>query len=405
MERIVPTEELELKVIGGALVNHEARNVFINIQEDLFVTPTARTLAQKLKEYFSEGITDMTAITDKLSLQLNGEAQDAILMLVDAASYVPTFEEFTQSVERLRHKHKRLEIAKVLQESYKDVVKDNITSAKKKLERIVFEETSQISPTNLMEFDKFNYRTVKTGYKVFDERVGGLFCGEITTFAARPGHGKTTFAISLANNIALTGKRVVFFSVEMSAPSVVAKIASSIVKVPYRRILTGYDYTEEEYYDVVLHMEKLSDYLFVFDSIRSATDMVSIAYSYKADVVIVDFLQQMEYPLADARLSIWRIMNNLKAFAKDADIPVVMMSQVSREQERRPSTDFELSDLAESSTIEWFSATIGFLYWPYLKNGVQAGMNVLEMYVKKARFGGIGKMTFRYVPEYSIIEG
>lgn len=404
MEGVGSIATLEKKIIGGALLDENARNLFLTLEDDLFVTPILKLLATKLKEYFQQGITDMTAISDKLTMQLNGQAQDAILELVDASSFAPTYDEFAQSVSRLRHRHKRLEVAKILQESYKDVVSDNIKEARRKLEKIIFEETAEMKPADLKTFDKFEYRVVRTGYPNIDDKIGGLFCGEITTFAARPGHGKTTFGIALANKIALSGKRVVFFSVEMSAQSVIAKIASSIAKVPYRQILIGYDYTPEEYWDVAAHMEELDGRLFVFDSIRSATDMIQIAIGYRADVVIIDFLQQMEYPLADARISIWRIMNTLKTFAKEYDIPVVLFSQVNREHERRQGNDFEMSDLSESAAIEWFSATIGFLYWPYLKNGIESERNILKLIIKKARFGGIGQISLRYVPEYSIIE-
>lgn len=196
----------------------------------------------------------------------------------------------------------------------------------------------------------------KTGYSVLDRALGGgLFNGEVYIGAARPGMGKTTFAINIAERIAKSGRDVLFISLEMSGIQITAKRLSLDSGISYTRILSG-SVSELEETEITLSAARLSDRpFFTVDNAVTVSDIERYARGISnLGVVIVDYLglvQTGEKP-APRYEETTRISAMLKAAAKRINKPFLVLSQLNRENTTRADKRPTLSDLRDSGAIE-----------------------------------------------------
>ena len=217
---------------------------------------------------------------------------------------------------------------------------------------------------------------LKTGLNDFDKKIGGLHKSDLIIVAGRPSMGKTAFATNIASNICNKKSKenktnVLFFSLEMSSEQLATRILSELSQISSEGIRTG-NLSKTDFEKIVIASEKLKDLsLFIDDS--PALTISSIRTRSRRlkrkkglDLIIIDYLQLISGEsknLNDNRVKeISDITRGLKAIAKELNIPVVALSQLSRKVEEREEKRPQLADLRESGSIEQDADLVVFLY-------------------------------------------
>ncbi|MEC8996626.1 MAG: replicative DNA helicase [Pseudomonadota bacterium] len=249
-----------------------------------------------------------------------------------------------------------------------------------------------------------------TGYKKLDERLGGLQKSDLIVIAGRPSMGKTAFSMNVALNIVLKQeKKVGFFSLEMSAQQIALRMLSTLSTVSMQQIRTGdYESSSDNTKAVTSAITMMQECDFFVDETPSITPMDLRAKARRmkrehgVDLIIIDYLQLMGVTRSrnfdQNRVNeISEITRALKALAKELDIPVIALSQLNRDVEKRNDRRPFLSDLRESGSIEQDADIVMFLYRDEVYNKNAETKNTAEVNIAKHRNGEIGQtiLTFR----------
>lgn len=258
-------------------------------------------------------------------------------------------------------------------------------------------------------------RGIPTGYTLLDSKLSGLQESDLIILAARPSMGKTSVALNLALNAALATPRryVMFCSLEMAANQLADRLLAIRSGIEASRIRGGFCISSERNQLVEIRKSLADVPLYIDDSpklgmleLRAKARRMKL--QNKLDLVMIDYLQLMDP--SDKRVSreqqISEISRSLKAMAKELNIPVLALSQLSRAPESRPGKDKRpiLSDLRESGAIEQDADVVLFLYRPEYynrddKNEHPEERNLLEVIIAKQRNGPTGKIGLTFVSE------
>lgn len=245
---------------------------------------------------------------------------------------------------------------------------------------------------------------ISTGFADLDKKLGGLHPSDLLILAGRPSMGKTSLATNIAFNIAkayrrgmtadgaegaVEGGAVGFFSLEMSAEQLAARVLSEAAEVPSEQIRRG-DMTEGEFRRFVEAAKDLESCpLFIDDTPALPISQVAararrLKRTHGLDVLMVDYLQLLKGSAKDNRVQeVSEITQGLKAIAKELNIPVIALSQLSRQVENRDDKRPQLSDLRESGSIEQDADVVMFVYREeYYKEREKPGDDNLEAMAK-----------------------
>jgi len=214
-------------------------------------------------------------------------------------------------------------------------------------------------------------RGIPTGYADLDKVLGGLKKGDLIIVAARPGVGKTALVLNIAHNMALEGKRIGLFSLEMGKEQLAMRLLAMSTQIPSDRIDQG-DFTEDQLARLSDAYQELANLpIFIDDTstlnIRSLRNRCRRLFSQqKVDIIMLDYLQLMEgmRPGGDmGRVQeVSEISRGLKQIARELNIPIIACSQLSRQVEHRQSRRPMLSDLRESGSIEQDADVVMLMY-------------------------------------------
>lgn len=254
--------------------------------------------------------------------------------------------------------------------------------------------------------DKF--RGIPTGYPDLDNILAGLQKSDLVILAARPSIGKTTFALDIARNIAVKNKIPVgIFSLEMSSDQLVDRMIAAQSGVDLWRLRTGRLKSEgdnNDFQKIGEAMGVLGDVPIFIDDAASANimEMRTMARRLQAEhdlgVIIIDYLQLMEGRSGgDNRVNeISEISRALKQLARELNIPIIALSQLSRAVEARSPQIPKLSDLRESGSIEQDADVVLMLYREDREKPDTPNKNIVEVHVAKHRNGPIGKASLYF---------
>ncbi len=247
---------------------------------------------------------------------------------------------------------------------------------------------------------------VSTGFADFDEMTSGLQAGDLIVVAGRPSMGKTMLGINIAENVAIEAKKpVLIFSMEMPAESIVMRMISSLGLIDQHKVRTG-KLSDDDWPRVTGTIEMLSETkIFIDDTpALSPTEVRARARRVARDqdglgLIVIDYLQLMQVSGTKENRSteISEISRNMKALAKELNVPVVALSQLNRGLESRTDKRPVMSDLRESGAIEQDADLIAFIYRDVVYNPDTPEKNKTEVIIAKQRNGPIGKvmLTFR----------
>ena len=251
---------------------------------------------------------------------------------------------------------------------------------------------------------------LSTGLSAVDAKINGLNKSDLLLLAARPGMGKTSMALNVALSAAReSGKTVAIFSLEMSKEQLVTRLIASEGLVENTRLVTG-NLRESDWQRIAEAASSLSRMDIRIDDNPLLTVADMNAKCRRLDnlgLVVIDYLQLMTsaggkgYSGENRQQAVSDISRMLKIMAKELQVPVLCLSQLSRANEKRDDKRPMLSDLRESGAIEQDADIVLFLYRDDYYNSDSEKRNVAECIVAKNRHGETGKVERRWMPEYT----
>jgi replicative DNA helicase len=255
---------------------------------------------------------------------------------------------------------------------------------------------------------------VTTGYTLLDHKTSGLQNSDLIILAARPGMGKTAFALNIARNAAMeAGVPVAIFSLEMSKEQLSMRMLSSEARLDSTRLRSGF-ISQEDWLRITEAASSLSNApIFIDDSpVLTAMEIRAKARRLKLDknvgLIIIDYIQLMQGRRSAERreLEISEISRALKALAKELNLPVVALSQLNRMLEQRSDKRPQLSDLRESGALEQDADVVTFIYRDevYNKDENNPNKGKAEIIISKQRNGPIGMVPLVFLNTYTRFE-
>ena len=251
---------------------------------------------------------------------------------------------------------------------------------------------------------------LSTGLSAVDAKINGMNKSDLLLLAARPGMGKTSMALNVALSAAReSGKTVAIFSLEMSKEQLVTRLIASEGLVENQRLITG-NLRESDWQRIAEAASALScmDIRIDDNPLLTVADMNAKCRRLEnLGLVVIDYLQLMTsaggkgYSGENRQQAVSDISRMLKIMAKELQVPVLCLSQLSRANEKREDKRPMLSDLRESGAIEQDADIVMFLYRDDYYNADTEKRNVAECIVAKNRHGETGKVELRWMPEYT----
>jgi len=249
---------------------------------------------------------------------------------------------------------------------------------------------------------------VKTGFRGLDHLIKGLRSGQLVVIGARPGMGKTAFGLELARRAAQAEhKRVLFFSLEMSVEELSERVVASQSEINLSRVQSG-ELSDEELRRVAEAVKGLAgvDIIWNADPTIRVADIRAAALGARAQgnlgMIIVDYLQLMSSGRAKSidnrQAEVAEISRSLKILARELEVPVVALSQLSRNLESRHDKRPQLSDLRDSGQIEQDSDLVLLLHREEMHDENTPDKGFIEIIVAKHRNGPVGKVSLWFDP-------
>jgi replicative DNA helicase len=418
--------EAEFGVLGSIIIDPEA---IIQVADFLhgedFYRDANRTIYEIILQLYEQRIpADFITICDVLERQNRLEEVGGPGYITALINQVPTsgnVEYYGHIVERnaimRRLAHAAGEIAAI---AYSDAEAEE---ALDKAEQAIFTISqnhmhSDFSPIRdlmadyMTKLDQLHERRgtivgVPTGFTDLDRLTGGLQKSDLIILAARPAIGKTSLALSLAHNSAMKhGQSIAVFSLEMSKEQLVQRLLSMDASIDQQRLRTGW-IEDDEWDRIIVAMEGLSQANIWIDDTAgiSTTEMRSKARRLQAehgvDLIIVDYLQLMQSVVGNKRnenrvQEVSEISRNLKGLARELNVPVLALAQLSRTVESRQSKVPQLSDLRESGSIEQDADIVMFIYRDDVYNPDSERKNIADIIVAKHRNGPVGEVSLYF---------
>ena len=251
---------------------------------------------------------------------------------------------------------------------------------------------------------------LSTGLKDLDRAISGLNKSDLILLAARPGMGKTSMALNILLDAGKkSGKAVAFFSLEMSREQLALRLISSECFVDNKKLVTG-KLSEQDWENVAMAADSLNHSTILIDDDSSVTVADINAKCRRVDnlgLVVIDYLQLMQSAGGKQRSGDNRqqivsdISRSLKIMAKELNVPVLCLSQLSRANESRTDKRPMLSDLRESGAIEQDADIVLFLYREGYYNKDTENPNLAECIIAKNRHGETGTVELQWMPEFT----
>ncbi|ALG66925.1 replicative DNA helicase [Beggiatoa leptomitoformis] len=420
--------EAEQSVLGSLLFNNGAwYSIADRLAERDFYRPEHRLIFKAIKTLSEMGQPcDVITLSEWLSKQGKLEVIGGIGYLGLLADSTPSAANIAAYADIVREKAILRELVKVgstIMDSAFQYNGNNPSELLENAEKLVFEiaeqgarmgggfrEIKEILTKTLDQIDLL-YQSgnaitgVPTGFKDFDEQTSGLQRSDLIIVAGRPSMGKTSFAMNIAEYVAIQAKHpVAVFSMEMPCEQLAMRLISSLARINQQSVRTG-KLEDHDWPNITSAIGLLSESpLFIDDTpALNPTELRARARRLASEhgqlgLIVIDYLQLMQVP--DSRenraTEVSEISRGLKALAKELQVPVVALSQLNRSLEQRPNKRPVMSDLRESGSIEQDADLIVFIYRDEVYNQDSEDKGTAEIIVAKQRNGPIGtvRLTF-----------
>jgi len=427
MEKLPPQDiDTEGSLLGSLLLDKDAILKvadFVN-PTDFYLDKNGKIFETMLTLFEQRTPIDIVTLTSKLKEQ-------KILDEVGGASYITNLVNSVPSAAHIVHYGKiitgkatlrrlinaSLEITRLGFEEKKDVdvildqAEQKLFSVSQKHFRQNFIPIKSILSESFDRIDELHkekgkLRGIPTGFSDLDNILAGLQRSDLIILAGRPSMGKTSLALNIAANVAIKQEiSVGIFSLEMSKEQLVDRLLCAEANIDSWKLRTG-NLSDEDFPKIGHTMGMLSEApIFIDDSaslnvMEIRTKARRLQVEHDLGLIVIDYLQLMEGRYSDNRVQeISEISRSLKALARELNIPVIALSQLSRAVEQRPDKIPQLSDLRESGSIEQDADVVMFIYREeYYKPDTEKKF-VADILVKKHRNGPTGSVKLFFKPE------
>ncbi len=428
--KIMPhNTEAEQALLGCILIDESVPvEVMAQLKKDDFYLDAHSNIFEAMNVVYNSNVpVDFITISDELDRTGVLESVGGLEYLTTLTNAIPSavnFSHYFDIVKRDSVMRKLISSGqKIIETAYKSGEKKEVISFSEKLifEIAQTEDNSSlehIGPALKTVIDKFDEiakeggaikRGISTGFKDLDRVTNGLQNSDLILLAARPGVGKTSLAMNIVINAAVNeGKRCALFSLEMPSAQLAQRAVCSLANVSMSKALKG-KLTVEEWQAIWAANKKLNESgIYVDDSsMNTPIDILSKCRRLKRegglDLVMIDYLQLMNSGgrVKDNRQQeISEMTRYLKIAARELNVPVIVLSQLSRAVESRKENGYRpvLSDLRESGSIEQDADIVMFIYKPEMYNDVvnEYGPGVCELIIAKHRNGSLEDIKLRW---------
>ncbi len=423
--------EAEQSILGGILIENEALNRVTEILDpDDFYRDAHRKIFDALINLSErDEPADLITLTNELRKidQLDSIGGASYLAsLIDSVPTAANIQYYARIVKEKAILRKLIQTStEIITQSYED--RGDVESFLDEAERSIFEiSEKRVRPSfyPIREIVKESFATIEklfnkkeavtgvaSGFKELDRMTAGFQPSDLIIIAGRPSMGKTAFCLDIAEYAAIGNKiPVAIFSLEMSKEQLVIRMLCSQANVEGTRLRTGY-LNESDWPKLTIAAGNLSESPIYIDDTAalSVLELRAKARRLKSDyglgMVIVDYLQLMKgrARVESRQQEISEISRSLKALAKELNIPVIAVSQLSRKTEERTGNRPQLSDLRESGAIEQDADLILFIYRDevYNRDPDNPNRGKAEVIIGKQRNGPIGKIDLAFLDKFT----
>lgn len=419
----------EQSVLGSLFSSSLAVSAACEIlKPDDFYFSQNREIFAVMLELFNENIKiDMVSVTERLNLHDKLDAVGNIQYLTSLVVNAPTTGNVEYYAKIIKDKatlrHLIYNTQSILNMAYdEDDVTDRILDRSEQMILDVASDKEQsdivhISDIMMTAYDdmvqnslnKGNVTGIPTGFNCINNATGGLHGGELIIIAGRPGMGKSSFAVNIAENAAIDNNiPVAIFNLEMSKSMIVNRIICSQALVDSQNIRNG-EFTADDWMQICSKIDTISAAPIYIDDTSSISvseiraKCRRLKQTKNLGLVVIDYLQLMQGTgrTESRQQEISEISRSLKILAKELDIPVIALSQLSRTSESRSDKRPMLSDLRESGAIEQDADLVMFLYRDDYYNPESTKKNIAEVIIAKQRSGSTGKFELGWQGRYT----
>jgi replicative DNA helicase len=430
LKKVPSSIEAEKSVLGGILLKPD---IFGDIVEILspndFYKSGHKLIYEAMRDIYNSG-TEIDPIVVVNKLKKNDKFDEIVgeELLYEIISDVPTAANIIEYAKIVKEKAtlRRLgevgtKIVELAYEGYEEV--DTILD---KAEGMIFKISENVDSKDLVslkdviaqEFIRLEkvYQNkgvatgISSGFSDFDQMTSGFHPSDLIILAARPAMGKTAFALNLALNAAMKGnKGVLLFSLEMSSSQLLQRLLSIEAGIALQKIRNGF-LDPDDWGKLGLASMKLSNSEINIADLPNVNvlEIRAIARRLKAagklDMIVIDYLQLIKGSGGkndNRQQEISEISRALKGIARELDIPIIALSQLSRATEQRADRRPMLSDLRESGAIEQDADMVLFLYRDDYYNEESEDKGLTEVIIGKQRNGPVGTVKLRFFHEYT----
>jgi replicative DNA helicase len=432
-ERVLPNSaEAERTVLGAVLVDNQAFNSAAEVlTRDDFYREAHRRIFEAMAALAEKSAPiDSVTLADELQKSQSLEAVGGAAYLgslVDGLPRITNVEQWSRIIKEkavlrnLIHASSRIvqscyegeeEAAAIL-----DRAEQSIFQIAERRLRQGFQPIREIIKESFRTIDQLSQSKelvtgLPTGFVDIDEKTSGLQKADLIIVAARPAMGKTSLCLNIAQNIAhRTGETVGIFSLEMSTKQLVLRLLCSDARVDSHKLRTG-NLQEKDWARLAKAYAELSNARVFIDDSATITplEMRAKCRRLKAEhglgLVIVDYLQLVSHAARteNRQQEISAISRSLKGMAKELDVPLVALSQLSRAPEARTDRRPQLADLRESGAIEQDADVVMFIYREEEYKPSEENRGIAEIIIGKQRNGPTGTVRLAFIKEFTRFE-
>ena len=418
-------KEAEQSVLGSMLLNRECVTTAFEFltENDFYIEANKKIFASMLSLFNRNVPIDLVTVSDELTAQSTLEAVGGIQYLSYLASTLPTTANIEQHIGIIREKSLRRRLADVAQK-IKDQSLDAAANAGDVADiagKLIFDALDDKSNSmrhirdvlidtheNLTAIynNKGELTGVPTGIPTLDRTLNGLQKSDLIILAARPSVGKTSFALNIAAKAAINGNvPVAIFSLEMSATQLVTRIMSSEMGIDNGHLSSG-ELNDDDWEKIALALNSLGRapiYISEKTAIK-VSDIRAACRRLKAEhglgLIVIDYLQLMQGDRAESRQQeVADMSRSLKILAKELNVPILTLSQLSRASEKRSEDSSpKLSDLRESGSIEQDADIVMFLY---RDDKDPENRSAVKLNIAKNRSGSLRTIDLAFQGQYT----
>lgn len=427
----VPPQSLdaEMSLLGAVLIDEEVlADASEHVgAEDFYDKRHTTIFGAMMRLYERHKPVDLLTLTDELQKKDQLTEVGGSAYLTELTNYVPTAAHASSYAEIVAQKAVRRRLIKASADISQLGFDENTTTQEllEKAEAELFSVSDQSLKQDLVSLEsiltdsfdrieelhrnKGQLRGIRTGYRDLDTMTAGLQRSDLIIIAARPAMGKTTLVTNLAYNVATIEKKpVLFFSLEMSKEQLTDRMLADASGVDSWNIRTG-NLSDDDWAKLSEAMGEMAEApIFIDDTpglsvLEMRTKARRAMHDQQLGLVIVDYLQLMQANgnhNGNRVQEVSEISRGLKLIARELNVPVIALSQLSRSVESRTPPVPQLADLRESGSIEQDADIVSFIYRPgYYEPDNPEFQNITDLIIAKHRNGPVGKIQLYFHPE------